>query len=175
MKNIIIITGFMGTGKTTAGRKVAETLGWQFYDMDFIIEEQEGLRIPDIFKKKGQEYFRQRESEALLFLCQAPHTVIATGGGTLLVESNREMALNEGIVFCLTASIDVLYDRLKNSNHRPLLELENLRSKMLKLLQARESVYRTFPHQIDTSALSPDKVTQKILREYQQTVNENRS
>jgi shikimate kinase len=175
MKNIVIITGFMGTGKTTIGKKVAESLSWQFFDMDSIIEEQEKMTVPHIFGKNGEEYFRNRESEVLSNLCQASHAVIATGGGTLLAESNRELALKNGIVFCLTASIDTLHQRLENSNHRPLLQENDLKDRILELWQARETIYQSLPNQIDTSSLSPDQVARKILQEFQQISNENQS
>ena len=107
-KELLILTGFMGTGKTKIGEIVAKKLGWQFYDLDRLIEQKEQMSIAEIFRKKGEEYFRRKESLVLKEICEIKQTVLATGGGSLLSSENRQLAGKSGLVLCLTATEDEL-------------------------------------------------------------------
>lgn len=175
MKKNIIITGFMGTGKTTVGQRVAQELGWQFFDLDHLIEEKEEMTISEIFQKKGESYFRLQEGKLFKAICPLPKTVIATGGGTLIYPDNHKLAQENGIVFCLSANPIKIAQRLQGCQSRPLLKNNSLESNLNELLKAREPIYKSLSNQIDTSSLTPEQVTKIILEKYGQTLNENNS
>ena len=121
MKNIILI-GFMGAGKTKVGKLLAKTLGYGFVDMDELIEEREGLPIKEIFEKRGEKYFREKEKEWLKRLSLLEKIVLSPGGGIILSPENRKRLRKMGKVFYLKASPKAILERVKNESHRPLLE-----------------------------------------------------
>ena len=140
-KNIVLI-GFMGCGKSTIGKKLAASLNRVLIDTDTYIEEREGMSIPEIFDKKGEDYFRQAETEALQELVQNTHNaVIASGGGLPLREENANLLKQLGKVFFLTASEETVYGRVKDSTNRPLLQVDNPRQKIKELLEYRTPLY----------------------------------
>src|SRR5699024_7570224 len=104
-KQNIILIGFMGTGKTTIGEVLAETLDWNAIDSDQWIEQQQGITIQQIFETKGEAYFRQLETEALSTILQKNKQVVMTGGGAPIKQENKEIMLQGGIVICLKATI----------------------------------------------------------------------
>lgn len=122
-EQIIYIIGFMGSGKTTAGKKLAALLGWSFIDLDRKIEEQTGYTIPELFSKHGEEYFREAESEALKSLDNEKKTVISTGGGTPCWGNNMEHMLSTGLTIYLKLTPAQLKSRLSESTgERPLIK-----------------------------------------------------
>jgi shikimate kinase len=159
----IVITGFMATGKSTIGALVARRLGWRFIDSDAEIVRQAGHEIPAIFADEGEAGFRHREAAVMRALLQQDQQVIATGGGTLINEETRRLALKDNLVVCLTASDVVLARRLSGVQGRPLAA--NWRA----LLEARRPVYSAFPHQIDTGSLKPNQAVEEIIRLWQQS------
>ncbi len=163
MQNIIL-TGFMGTGKTTVGRLLAEKLKLPFVDIDAAIEAREGTSINDIFAKKGEAYFRRLETEVLREILAQDGQVIAAGGGALLKEENREMLRRRGSLVCLTASPGVIFQRLQNKEDRPLLpeSPSSLKAKIKKLLAAREGIYNEVEIQISTDFKAPAEVAAAI-------------
>ncbi len=161
-KNIYIV-GFMGTGKTTVGRLLAEKLGREFIEMDDEIEKREGMKIVSIFATKGEEYFRTVESEVLKDIAQKSNIVVSCGGGVVLKEENMKILKNTGIVICLRASRDTIYERTKNDSFRPLLNVTNPRRRIEELLKAREPFYSKAHHTVDTDSLSPEEVRDRIL------------
>jgi len=164
MKNIVI-TGFMGTGKTEAGRMIAQQLGREFVDMDAEIEARAGKPIPRIFAEDGEGAFRQMEREVCHDLSEKQNLVIATGGGTLIDHENRERMMKTGTIICLTASAEEIMCRLGSTNvsKRPLLAASDLRETIETLLRARREIYRSFPWRIDTTGLSIAEVTQRVM------------
>ena len=162
MKNIVLF-GFMGTGKSVVGEKVARALGMKYVDMDEIIEEKEGRTISDIFANDGEEYFRQVESETAVELARKDGLVISTGGGVVLNNENVKTLERTGIGICLNADAKVVYDRVKDESHRPLLEVENSKEKIEELLELRAPFYARVSHHIDTSNLSVDEVIQAVM------------
>ena len=165
-KNLIILTGFMGTGKTIVGERIAESLGWKFYDMDRMIEQKEKMTVSEIFSKKGEEYFRKQEGQIFINLCAKDKAVIATGGGSLLSETNRQLAEQTGVIFCLTATPEEIIRRLANYSDRPLLGPNGTKERIVELLKIRESVYNLFPNKIDTTELTPGEVADLILKNF---------
>ena len=159
----ITLIGFMGTGKTTVGKGVAEQLGMTFVDMDDVIEAREGRKISDIFETDGEPYFRQLERHLVLELSGKNNQVIATGGGVVLNPDNIRDYTMSGIVVCLTATPEVILERVAKESHRPLLEGDEKMNKILGILESRKDLYAAIPHQVDTTALSPDEVMARII------------
>jgi len=164
----LVITGFMGTGKTTVGKEVARLLGRTFYDFDCIIEQRMKSSIKDIFEKYGEGYFRDIESKIATEFVNKTDAVIATGGGTLLFNNNYSVLSQNGIIFCLTAKKDILIERLENSFGRPLLAGGTLSERIECLLNEREALYQKLPNPIDTSNLSIVEAACKIIEIYNQ-------
>jgi len=123
MKNIIL-TGFMGTGKTSTGRLLAARLDYEFQDIDTLIVEQENKSINEIFAEQGESYFRGIEAYILASVLHGTNLVVSTGGGAVISENNRELMRESGIVVNLTASPTAVLERLAGENDRPLLREE---------------------------------------------------
>ncbi len=153
----------MGTGKTIVGKEVARRLGMKFVDMDDVIEEKEGCSISEIFAQKGEQYFRKVESEVARRLSQQEGLVIATGGGVVLDAGNLDALQSSGIGVCLTASPEVIYERVKHETHRPLLMNDDPLGKIKSLLEYRAPFYARVNHKLDTSELPVDAVVERIV------------
>lgn len=143
--HLIYIIGFMGSGKTTAGKKLASLLGWSFIDLDKKIEEYEGKTIPEIFSEKGEDYFRVIESRILRELKSQTETIISTGGGAPCYGDNMDTMLQSGLTIYLKLTPSQLKTRLSESKgDRPLikdLDHEKLLSFIGKKLADREKQY----------------------------------
>jgi shikimate kinase len=143
--HIIYIIGFMGSGKTTAGKNLASTLGWSFVDLDKKIELHTGKTIPEIFAQNGESYFREQESFLLRTLKTASDTIISTGGGTPCYGDNMDFMLENGLTLYLKMKPEELMNRLSASNSdRPLIKDLNrreLRFFIEEKLAVREKFY----------------------------------
>lgn len=163
----LVITGFMGTGKTTVGQEVARRLGWDFIDMDQVIEERAGKSITSIFAEDGEIAFREMEAQVcqeLSTMRQSTSTVIATGGGTLVNPQNRKLMLENSTVVCLTCETGEILHRL-NTNvppTRPLLAVDNPYAEIEKLRHTRQAAYDAIPWQVDTTGLSIGEITAQV-------------
>lgn len=158
----IILTGFMGTGKTTTGRVLARRLERVFFDMDAAIEHRTGLTIPRIFASHSEPFFRAIERGLAHELALQNNLVIATGGGALLDTDSYQALSKTGFVVCLNAEPDVIEARLQQSDGRPLV------GRWRELLTERCSIYAKMPNHIHTDNKSPDKVAEEILQLWQQ-------
>ena len=163
MKRNIIITGFMGTGKSVVAKELARKLKMVFIDMDQIIEERQGTSIADIFTRYGEKYFRAQENKLIKELSQKENMVIATGGGTLLSSDNARILDQRGQIICLYAGSQTIYNRVKRKNNRPLLKEENRSSEINRLLEERKKIYDNIKWKIDTTNLNIQEVTDKII------------
>ena len=160
----LILVGPMGSGKTTIGAQLAQRLGWPHLDTDRWIEASSGLSIAEIFRREGEDGFRQRERQlvqavGLIFPC-----VVSTGGGILLDQENyRQLALL-GPLIHLTASPETLSNRLQNEVvHRPLLSNDRWRERLEELLTQREAIYAQADYVFATDGLTPQMITDRIL------------
>lgn len=162
-KSLVFLVGPMGAGKSTIGRLLASELNFNFRDSDRVIEERTGADIPWIFDMEGEEGFRERETAVLQELAAERDTVVATGGGIVLREQNRELMKSAGFVCYLTASIDQLVERTARDKKRPLLQVENPRQKIIDLLALRDPLYQNAADFIvNTDRRSPKAVAQEI-------------
>jgi len=139
-RNLILI-GFMGTGKTSVGMRVAKSLGWRFVDTDKLIVKQAGKAIPQIFADSGETRFRELETEVLEKCASASGQVISTGGGIVTVERNREILKEAGYVIWLKASPETIYERVRRNRNRPLLRTDNPLATIREMLSVRNELY----------------------------------
>lgn len=133
----------MGSGKTAVGRQLAQRTGREFIDSDQEIERRTGVDIPYIFEKEGEAGFRERECEVIESLTQRTGLVLATGGGAILAQSNREQLSETGIVVHLDTTVEEQLRRTGKSSHRPLLQTENPRAKLEELRRVRQPLYES--------------------------------
>ena len=161
----IIITGFMGTGKTTIGRLLAERLGRLFVDMDEAIEAHFGKPISQVFADEGEPAFRVVEAQLCQRMAAEKGIVVSTGGGALVNPASRQALAESGVLLCLTASVDEILARLESMTDRPLLpgDVDEKRARIRALLHARRQAYAAISHQIDTTARTPDQIVERIL------------
>ena len=157
IRSIIYLVGFMGSGKSTAGKKLAGLLGWSFIDLDKKIEEHTGKKISDIFSDDGEEYFRQTETELLRGLKSQNNAVISTGGGAPCYRDNMDHMLKTGLTIYLKMTPQQLHCRLSGSSHiRPLIKNMNdnqLLAFIQEKLESRENCYNRAEIIIDSMNL----------------------
>jgi shikimate kinase len=167
----LILTGFMGTGKSTIGQAVASRLDRQFFDTDRMIEEQEQKTIMAIFALHDQQYFRGLENRLIGSMKNMRNAVIATGGGMILNPMNRRLLKKLGVVFCLKASPEVIFRRICLKNGRPLLQKSMSVANIESFLGRRASAYSDCHHTIDTDHLSVEAVSDMIIDIYMKATN----
>jgi shikimate kinase len=138
----LYLVGFMGTGKTTVGRALAQRMGFQLLDSDVEIERQAGKPIPEIFAQQGEPAFRAMEREFIERGHPAEKCVVACGGGLVVQPGMLELLRSKGVVMCLHASIETILKRTQGSKHRPLLNVEDPLERIRTLYAQREPVYR---------------------------------
>lgn len=162
----IFLTGFMGAGKSTIGPLLAKKLGWKFIETDLEIEKEAGLSIPEIFRQKGEPYFRELENKVIVRHGFSPRSVVSLGGGALTNAATREFLQKTGRLVHLTADSNTLSERLKSqSENRPLLAnltAQERFNKIESLLKEREPFYNLAAFKIDTAALSVKQAADKI-------------
>lgn len=163
MKNIVL-AGFMGCGKTAVGKLLAEKLGLEFIDTDNLIELQEKQTISDIFKTKGEKYFRDLEENIIKIISQKNGSIISIGGGSLQREANIAELKKNGFIILLMASTEEIIRRISQHQHRPLLQnCENINLRIEQLLSERKKGYDCADLKIDTTGLFLEEVVEKII------------
>jgi shikimate kinase/3-dehydroquinate synthase len=161
----LVLTGFMGTGKTSVGRQVAQELGRPFVDMDFEIEARTGKSIPRIFAEDGEPTFRRIESALCQELGARAGIVIATGGGALVDPANLAAMIQNGTIVCLTCDPDELLARVnRKDSDRPLLDVEDPGAEIERLLALRRQAYAAIPWQVATTKLPVAVVAERVLQ-----------
>lgn len=160
----LFLIGPMGAGKSTVGARLARALGLQFLDLDHVIEAAAGATIPLLFELVQEAGFRQRESRALESVTQNQGLVLATGGGSVLAEGNRELLSTRGFVLYLEASIDMQLERLSRDRVRPLLRAPDRAQRLRELAQARNPLYRSIADlTIPADRAGPGRTMQRTL------------
>ncbi|WP_028561544.1 shikimate kinase [Paenibacillus pinihumi] len=159
----IVLVGFMGTGKSSVSRLLARQLQLPCIDLDAEIERQEGRAIREMFAEAGEEAFRELESRVLDMILQSEGgKIIATGGGAVLREQNRNAMLKHGWVIALTADADKIVARVKNDTSRPLLQ-GDVEKRVAALLEERRHAYDFVHDIVDTTLLDSEEVASQIL------------
>lgn len=162
----LALIGFMGTGKTSVGRLVAEQLHFDYLDTDEMIQSATGRTIAEIFKADGEKNFRALEEKAIAEISARTKTVIATGGGSPTNPKNLASLKTHALVVCLWASPEKIWERVKNQTHRPLLHDENPQAKIRELLAAREPFYKQADVLLNTELRSAREVAQQIVHQF---------
>ena len=157
----IYLCGFMGCGKTTIGKIIAKKLGKKLIDLDTYIEEKENMKIPEIFEQKGEDYFRQKETQALAEL-KKTGAVVATGGGALLSEKNGSIAKNSGLVFYIDTPFQFCYNRIKDDKNRPIA-YNSTKDELQERYNYRRPLYQKNSHYTISGKGSPMAVATRII------------
>ena len=171
MEKNLTLTGMMGVGKTTIGKKLARKLKYAFVDIDKIIENQEGESISSIFKNKGEDYFRKLEKQQTLKELKKDKSVISLGGGAFLNSSIRQCSKKHSISFWLDVPIETLLKRLKKSKNRPVLGKEKTDGSIKKIYYIRKKFYNKADYRIKCKTLNLKQVIEKILYFYEKSRN----
>jgi shikimate kinase len=166
------ITGFMGSGKSTVGPLLAERLGYEFVDLDLLIEAHEGKSVPEIFHERGEPDFRSLERRELGLLSARERIVVATGGGALTDAGSRELIRRSGLMVYLEVPVEILIARLRGRRGRPMIAAddgtplgdEQLRERISALLRRREPLYRRADITVDAGFQSPVETVSAIVR-----------
>ena len=162
MKNIVL-TGFMGTGKTAVGMELERILDMKLIDVDTEIEKSENVTINEIFKQFGEPRFREIETEMIRKLSSHKNAIISTGGGAVLKQENMEILRQNGVIVCLIATPETILNRTSKSNDRPLLKVENPFAKINELLNFRRPFYEKADIMIDTENKTPLQIAEEII------------
>ena len=166
MKDNVILTGFMGTGKTSLGKMLATKLGRPFVDIDKKIEDEAHLSIPKIFERFGEEHFRELERAAVKELSSRRGLVISTGGGTIKDEENLRLLKNSGVMICLTTEPEEIFNRTARRGERPVLDGggDERLATIKKLLAERKQFYERADYTVDTTEWSPIQIVDVICK-----------
>jgi shikimate kinase len=172
MKTGIALIGFMGTGKTTVGRILAQKLGKEFIELDVLIEKEAGKSISAIFRDDGEIAFREKEIEVTRQIADKKNAVIACGGGIVLNRINIDRLEKECVIVCLTASPPVILERTGDGTGRPLLMVKGRASRIEQLLKMRQYYYKEAADiMVNTSRLTPEGVVRRILEKVRKYEN----
>lgn len=159
----IVLIGFMGSGKTAVGHRLAKELKMDYLDTDDLIVKTEKMPINDIFVAKGEEHFRNLETSVIQTLEEYDNFVIATGGGMVLREENVKILKDIGPLVLLWADPGAIYERIKKHTHRPLLNVSDPKAEIKKIIDQREPIYKAVADLIiDTSKMTIEQEVKEI-------------
>lgn len=163
-KGCIYLIGFMGTGKTTVAKALHRKLGFQMADTDAWIERKVGMKISDIFDKRGEEVFRDLETEMLKDISKEGERIVACGGGVALREENRRIMKEYGTVFLLTARPETILERVKHDHGRPLLKGKKNVGAIAGLMEERRSFYeQAADFMVAVDEKQPNEIADEII------------
>ena len=165
-KNLVLL-GMMAAGKTTLGKIVAKKQGLEFIDTDKSIEKKNLMTVAEIFKKKGEDFFRMEEQSEVLKSLEKSKSVIALGGGAFINKILRENILKNSISIWLDVKLDTLEKRVKWNEKRPLLKKENKQKKLKELYDERKKIYKLADYKIDCDGLVKKDIAKKIIELYE--------
>ena len=166
MVSKIILVGMMGSGKSTIGKLLSNKLGYDFIDLDKIIEEKSGVKINTIFEIEGEEGFRDRELQVLSDSLERDQVIISTGGGIVTNEKSRtQLIKHDALIIYLKANLQTLFNRLKNDHSRPILNVDDKEQVIERILEEREPYYQDLADMdIDTSHMKSIDVVKYIIK-----------
>ena len=167
MRKNLVLVGMMGVGKTTLGKIVSKMADLKFIDTDVNIEKSCLMTISEIFKKKGEKFFRLEEKKEVLKSLKVSNSVIALGGGAFIDKTIRNSILKNAISIWLDSNLKELNKRTKWKNKRPLLDKENNQKEINKLYGDRKSFYKLANHRINCDTLSKKNIAKKIITLYE--------
>ena len=173
ISNIALI-GFMGTGKSSVGRLVADQLHFTFLDTDDVLVSRAGKSITEIFAQEGEAAFREKESSLVQELMPRTRTVISTGGGLPVNPANLASLKTHALVMCLWASPEKIYERVGGQSHRPLLNDPDAIAKIRALLAAREPFYRQADVLVNTEMRSLREVAHQVIHQFRLALSAHR-
>lgn len=159
----IILTGFMGTGKTAVGELLAKKLKFEFLDTDLMVEKETGKSITDIFEKEGEPVFRSYEKQMVRKALDKEGVVISTGGGAIVDPDNLKLMKEKGLIIGLSASAEAILQRVANMDTRPLLGSKDQLKKIESLLSHRSPYYRQADKIVDTTMKRIEETVDEIL------------
>ena len=159
----IVLVGLMGAGKTTLGRRIAPELGLPFIDSDSEVEKVAGCTIGEIFKNSGEKIFRDVERRVMLRLLSQSPAVIGSGGGSFMDVDTRNLIREKGTSIWLRADLELLYRRARRRTHRPLLNNDDPRKTLMRLMKERYAVYQKADLIFDVTEEPPDKMAIKLV------------
>jgi shikimate kinase len=163
-KDRIILTGFMGTGKTAVGQLLAKELKLRFVDTDHLVEQECNQSIVEIFEQKGEEGFRDCEKKVVQKALSEKGIVMATGGGAVLDADNLKLMKEKGTLIALSASAEVIFQRISKLGDRPLLRTRDQLETIKNLISHRSPYYRQADFIVDTSGKSVEQTVQELLK-----------
>lgn len=170
LRKSVVLVGMMGCGKTSVGRALANMLRAPFLDSDHEIEMAANATIAEIFARDGERFFRDREAEVLARLLAGPPVILSTGGGAWLQQRNRDITARRGVSVWLSADIEILWNRVRHRNTRPLLQTADPKATLTDLLEQRAPVYACADLRVDAEAnLSVEGMATKVVRALGQT------
>ncbi len=162
----LALIGFMGTGKTSVGRLIAQLLHFTYLDTDQVVEFRAHKSISDIFQQDGEPAFRDWERVIVEELTHRNKTVISTGGGLPANQANLDSLKTHALVVCLWASVDTIFERVRDHDHRPLLEGVDPLAKIRQLLSVREPYYRQADVLVNTEKRSVHEVAIQVIHQF---------
>ena len=166
MKKNLVLTGMMGVGKSSIGKDLSIKLKMEFKDIDSIIEKKLSLSISEIFKKKGEKFFRDFEEKVTLDILKKKNIVISLGGGAFLNKNIRNEVINNHLSFWLKNKEETILKRIKNSTKRPIA-LKSNRNELIDLMKKRSKIYSKAMYSIECDNLTKTEIVKKILNIYE--------
>ena len=164
-KNLVFL-GMMGSGKSSIGSLVSKKLNLKFVDIDHIIENEAGINIYNIFKEKGEDYFRQLEEKTTLKVLKKNNIVVSLGGGAFINEKIRSEVLTNHFSFWLNWNTEILLKRIRNSKKRPIA-VNSTDQEITDLLKKRYKIYSKADFKIDCNKLTKSEITKKVIKIYE--------
>ena len=166
IKKNLVLLGMMGVGKTRIGEYVAKRLKINFFDIDKFVEKKNEMKITEIFKTRGEIYFRNEEEFVTMKYLNKRGSIISLGGGGFINDKIREKVLSECISVWLNVNLKTIHKRLKNSKIRPLANNDN-QNNLGKIFLERKKIYSLADHEINCDNLNIDKISKKIIKLYE--------
>ena len=166
LKKNLVLLGMMGSGKSTIGYLLSKNLNLEFYDIDSVIEKQDGRKIAEIFNTEGEDFFRKLEEKVSIKILKLKNKVISLGGGAFVNENIRKEVLSNNVSFWLNWKDNTLINRIKRNNKRPIINNSN-ENEIKKLISKRLKIYSMADFKINCEKFTKNEITRKILDNYE--------